>query len=111
MRDCDKESISFRHEKSSARAICGIDFGDRLIVVRISLLYDVDLARTAYGIYPTAFVVAKDFIRITGDVDLGNDVARVRVQHDEFRRQSAPNEQSVICLIERHRKICKSQIC
>jgi hypothetical protein len=111
MRDGDKEFVSFGHEKSGACATRSIDFGSRLIVVRVSLLDGVDFARTANRINAMPLAVIEEFVGVTRDVDLGNDLAGVRIQDNQFRRQSAPNEESVIRLIERHRKIRKSQIC
>ena len=44
----------------------------------------VDLSRAADHVDAMALTVVENIIGIAGDVDLGNDIARFRVEHDEL---------------------------
>ena len=80
MRHSYEQSVTFQHEQSGARAIGGVDLSERFVSVRIGLLDDVDLACAADRVDPMPFAVIEDFIGIAGDIDLCNDLARVRVE-------------------------------
>src|SRR4030095_14862394 len=84
MRNSDKQGVSFRHKKPGARAIRGLDLRRGFVVAWISLLDDVDLPSATDRVNAMALTVVENVIGIAGDVDLGNDIARSRVEDDEL---------------------------
>src|SRR5262249_18095210 len=92
-------------------AIRGVERRRCFVVVRIGLLDDVDLARTANCIEPTSFAVVKDFVGIAANVDSCDYGSRIGVEYDDLRWQAAADKQPMICFIQRHWKIRERQIC
>src|SRR6476646_745426 len=64
VRNSDKESVSFWHEQSAARAIRRIDFSQSFVGGCVSLIDNVDLARTANHVNAMALPVVKQIIGI-----------------------------------------------
>src|SRR5439155_6426767 len=94
-----------RHKKPCASTSRRVDLRKILISVCVSLLDDVDLARAADRVDAMSLAVVENVIGIAGDVDLCNDIARVRAEHDKFRRDTAPDKQAMIRFVQRHREI------
>src|SRR5436309_14863816 len=109
MRDSNKQSVAFRNKKSGASALRRVDLRQSFIVVCVGLLDDVDLARAADRVNAMTLTVIKDIVRIAGDVDLRNHVARIFVEDDKLRWHAASDKQAVIRFIECHREICEGQ--
>src|SRR6185369_16439622 len=110
VRNTDKESVSFRHEQSAARAIRRIDFSQSFVGVCVSLIDNVDLARAANHVNAMMLTVIKNIIGVTRDSNARNWLAGGCIEHDELSWESASDKPSVIGLIECHRKISKGAI-
>src|SRR4029077_6593009 len=84
LRNSDKESVSFRHEQSAARAIRRIDFSQSFVGVCVSLIDNVDLARAANHVNAMTLIVIKNIIGVTRNSDGRNRLAGFSVEHDEL---------------------------
>ena len=79
-----KQGVAFGNKEPGSSANCRVDLSRSVILVWLGLLDNVDLTRAANGIDAMTFVVVENFIRVAGHVDLGDDVAGIRIQHDEL---------------------------
>src|SRR6266705_367920 len=70
MWNSDKHIVSFRNEKAGASTICRRNFCGRLVRVRICLLNDLDIARSADRVKAAAFCVVENIVRIARAVDV-----------------------------------------
>ena len=100
MRNSYKQHVAFRNKKSGACASSCVDVGGCFVAARISLLDDVDLTRAADRVDAMALAVVENVIGIAGDIDLRDNLARVRVEHDEFRGQTASDKQPMVGFIQ-----------
>jgi hypothetical protein len=101
-----EQSIALGHEKAGARSGCGRNFRDWFVMVRIGLLNDVDVTRSANHIEASPPGVVENFIGVAGNVDAGHSRSRVGVENDELRGIPARDKQPVVRFVEGQRKVC-----
>src|SRR5207244_13220883 len=79
--------------------------------VCVGLFDGVDLSRATDGVDAVALAVVENVIGIAGNVDLGNNLTGIGVEHEQLGWKTTADEQPMIRFIERHWKISKRQIC
>ena len=78
-----KQSVSLRHEESSASALCSGDLSRGSIGVWIGLFDDVNLSCATDRVDATPLAVEEEFVGVAGNVGLCNYFARFGIEHDK----------------------------
>src|SRR5438128_832789 len=81
------------------------DASDASETVRVFLLNDIDELVATADVEPYTGGIVKQIVSVAHDIDRADVLSRRRVEHEDFRGSPATDEQPVIGLVQRHRKI------
>src|SRR5713226_7333437 len=96
---------SFAKISGCPGAQCRGYLGQKLVVVRILLLKNVDESLSACHINAFARGIVVEVVRVMDTRKRGNHVTGVRVEHCQARGRTSAHKQAVIGLIQGHRKV------
>src|ERR1700692_4318913 len=98
-------AIPLRHQNASFSAEASWNFSEELVVVCIFLLEYIECL-IAREIYAFVLRVKNCVVHHADSRQLSDDLAIVRIQHNQLARFSCHHKQAMVWFIEGHRHIC-----
>ena len=105
MRHREIQAILFRDEQRCPRTGGGRHMRHATEAVAVLLLKDVDEALAAADVQPFSPGIVEEIVGVADAVEGGCFFSAGRVVHENLRRPPAADKESMVCLIERHRKV------